>query len=72
MRAVNLIPADARGRGGNRGPATGMQVPVYVLLGVLTAAVALVTLYVLTNNSIVTRTATLNSLTTQVSQELSR
>ena len=69
MRAVNLIPADVRGRGRNRGPSTGMQVPVYVLLGVLTAAVALVTVYVLTNNSIVTRTATLNSLKTQVSQE---
>jgi Tfp pilus assembly protein PilN len=70
MRAVNLIPADARGRsGGSRAPATGMQIPVYVLLGLLTAAVALVTVYVLTNNSITTRTATLNSLKTQVAQE---
>jgi Tfp pilus assembly protein PilN len=46
-----------------------MQVPVYVLLGLLTAAVALVTVYVLTNNSIATRTATLSSLNAQVSQE---
>jgi Tfp pilus assembly protein PilN len=69
MRAVNLIPADSRGRGRNRGPATGMQLPVYVLLGLLTAAVALVTVYVLTNNSISSRTATLNSLNAQVSQE---
>jgi Tfp pilus assembly protein PilN len=69
MRAVNLIPADARGRGRNRGPSTGMQVPVYVLLGVLAAAVALVTLYVLTNNSITTRTATLNNLKAEVTQE---
>ena len=70
MKAVNLIPADARGRAGsNRGPSTGMQVPVYVLLGFLAAAVALVTVYVLANNSITTRTATLNSLKTQVTQE---
>jgi Tfp pilus assembly protein PilN len=69
MRAVNLIPADSRGRGSNRGPSTGMQVPVYVLLGFLAAAVALVTVYVLTNNSIATRKATLASLQTQVAQE---
>lgn len=69
MRAVNLIPADSRGRGGNRGPSTGMQVPVYALLAVLTAAVALVTVYVLTNNSIASRTATLSSLNAQVTQE---
>ena len=67
MRAVNLIPADSRGR--NRGPSTGMQVPVYVLLGFLAAAVALVTVYVLTNNTITSRTAQLNTLKTQVAQE---
>ena len=67
MRAVNLIPADSRGR--TRGPSTGMQVPVFILLGFLAAAVALVTLYVLTNNSISSRTATLNSLKAQVAQE---
>ncbi len=50
MRAVNLIPADSRGGSASRGPSTGMQVPVYVLLGFLAAAVALVTVYVLTNN----------------------
>jgi Tfp pilus assembly protein PilN len=69
MRAVNLIPADARGRSSNRGPSTGMQIPVYVLLGMLTCAVALVTLDVLANNSITSRTAQLNTLKTQVSQE---
>jgi Tfp pilus assembly protein PilN len=69
MRAVNLIPADSRGRGSSRGPATGMQIPVYVLLGVLAAAVALVTMYVLTNNSITSRQAHLASLKTQVAQE---
>ena len=58
MRAVNLIPADSRGRSSSsRGPSTGMQVPVYVLLGFLAAAVALVTVYVLTSNSISSRTA---------------
>jgi Tfp pilus assembly protein PilN len=67
MRAVNLIPADSRGR--SRGPSTGMQVPVYVLLGFLAAAVALVTVYVLTNNTITSRTATLSNLKTQVAQE---
>jgi Tfp pilus assembly protein PilN len=69
MRAVNLIPADARGGSSSRGPATGMQVPVYVLLGFLAAAVALVTLYVLTNNSITSRTAKLGNLKTEVTQE---
>jgi Tfp pilus assembly protein PilN len=69
MRAVNLIPADARGRGRNRGPSTGMALPVYVLLGFLAAAVALVTIYVLANNSISSRTATLSSLKAQVSEE---
>ncbi len=69
MRAVNLIPADSRGRSSSRGPSTGMQIPVYVLLGVLAAAVALVTMYVLTNNSITSRKADLASLKTQVAQQ---
>lgn len=68
MRAVNLIPAESRGRS-SRGPSTGMQVPVFVLLGFLAAAVALVTVYVLTNNTISSRTAQLTNLKTQVSQE---
>jgi Tfp pilus assembly protein PilN len=67
VRAVNLIPADSRGR--SRGPSTGMALPMYVLLGLLAAAVALVTVYVLTGNSISSRQATLTSLKTQVSQE---
>jgi Tfp pilus assembly protein PilN len=69
MRAVNLIPADARGRGASGAPSTGMQVPVYVLLGFLALAVALVTVYVLTNNTIGARKAKLASLQTQVTQE---
>ena len=70
MRAVNLIPADSRAGGSrSRGPSTGMQIPVYVLLGFLAAAVALVTVYVLTNNSIAARTAKLGNLKTEVTQE---
>ncbi|MBV9606988.1 MAG: hypothetical protein JO027_17885 [Solirubrobacterales bacterium] len=69
MRAVNLIPADSRGNSRSRGPSTGMQIPVYVLLGFLAAAVALVTVYVLANNSIASRTATLSNLKTEVAQE---
>jgi Tfp pilus assembly protein PilN len=67
MRAVNLVPAESRGR--NRGPSTGMQVPVFVLLGFLAAAVVLVTVYVFAGNSISSRTAKLSSLKTQVAQE---
>jgi Tfp pilus assembly protein PilN len=69
MRAVNLIPAESRGSSGSRSPSTGMQIPVYVLLGFLAAAVALVTIYVLTNNSIAARTAKLGNLKTEVAQE---
>jgi Tfp pilus assembly protein PilN len=67
MRAVNLIPADSRGR--SRGPSTGMQLPAYVLLGFLAAALVLVTVYVLAGNSISSRKAELASLQTQVAQE---
>jgi Tfp pilus assembly protein PilN len=67
MRAVNLIPADSRGR--SRGPSTGMQLPSYVLLGFLAAALALVTVYVLAGNSISSRKAEIASLQTQVAQE---
>jgi Tfp pilus assembly protein PilN len=67
VRAVNLIPAESRGR--SRGPSTGMQVPTFVLLGLLTAAVALVTVYVLTNNTITSRKANLANLKNEVSQE---
>ena len=67
MRAVNLIPTESRGR--SRGPSTGMQIPVFVLLGFLAAAVVLVTVYVFAGNSISSRTAKLSSLKTQVAQE---
>ena len=66
MKAVNLIPADARkNRGGSGG---GLRLPTYAFLGVLAAALALVTLYVLANNKISDRKARLTSLQAQVSQ----
>jgi len=66
MKAVNLIPADARkNRGGSGG---GLKVPTYAFLGVLAAALALVTMYVLANNKISDRQAQLTSLQAQVSQ----
>ncbi|HYB28706.1 MAG TPA: hypothetical protein VEF89_18985 [Solirubrobacteraceae bacterium] len=68
MRAVNLVPADSRGRG-SRGSSSGARVPVYVLLGFLAAAVALVTVYVLTNNTIGDRTAKLANLKAQVAED---
>lgn len=66
MRAVNLIPADAdrsRARISLRlAPAT------YALLGVLAAALVLVTLYVLSSNQLASRKATLASLQSQLQQ----
>jgi Tfp pilus assembly protein PilN len=66
MRAVNLIPADAergRGRASLRlAPAT------YALLGVLSAALVLVTMYVLTSNQLASRKATLANLQSQLQQ----
>jgi Tfp pilus assembly protein PilN len=66
VRAVNLIPADAR-RGGGKislrlAPAT------YGLLGVLTAALVLVTMYVLASNQVASKKATLASLQSQLTQ----
>ncbi len=68
MRAVNLIPTESRGRSRST-TSSGMQLPVYVLLGMLAAAVALVTIYVLADNTISSRTAQLANLKTQVADE---
>ncbi len=66
MRAVNLIPSDAR-RSGKR--ATGKpQGPAYAILGMLALALVLVTVYVLTNNTISERQAKVTSLQAQVAQ----
>jgi Tfp pilus assembly protein PilN len=66
MKAVNLIPADARK---SRGSApTAVRVPTYALLGLLAAALALVTVYVLTGNTISDRQAQVNTLQAEVTQ----
>ncbi len=66
MRAVNLIPADAR-----RGTGLGAipQGPSYILIGALAVALILVTIYVLTGNTISDRKAQLANLQQQVAQE---
>jgi Tfp pilus assembly protein PilN len=65
VKAVNLIPSDARrGRTGSS-PRLGAAHGVVALLAV---AVALVTLYVLTSNTVAHRTATLATLKTEVAQ----
>lgn len=66
MRAVNLIPSEARSRGGSTSVASSL--PTYLLLGVLAIGVAFVTLYVLSNNSISQRKAQLTSLQAEVAQ----
>jgi len=65
MKAVNLIPSDAQQSGGRSlklAPAT------YALLGFLAAGVVLVTMYVLTGNSVSSRQSQLASLQSQLTQ----
>lgn len=64
MRAVNLIPADS-GRGGRR---EAFSVPAYAIIAVLGAALVLVTVYVLSSNTIVERQAKVTSLQAQAAQ----
>lgn len=66
MRAVNLIPADARRSG--PGPSLGRLGPAHAVLGVLGIALVFVTIYVITSNTISDRTAQLASLKQQVAQ----
>jgi Tfp pilus assembly protein PilN len=69
MRAVNLIPGDAR-RGRAGGPsATPATAAMFALLGLLAVAVAFLTIYVLTNNTIADRKAQVANLQAQVAQE---
>ncbi len=66
MKSVNLIPADARK---NRGSAPNpLRIPTYVILGLLAASLVLVTVYVLTGNTISSRTAQFDTLQTEVAQ----
>lgn len=66
MKAVNLIPADARrGRGT---PSLGRLGTGHAVIGVLILALVFVTVYVITNNTISERTTQLVSLKQQVAQ----
>ena len=68
MRAINLIPRDTRRPG-----AAGISFsPSYAILAVLVIAVALVTVLVLTNNTISDRQAQLVSLRSQLAAEQAR
>ena len=66
MRAVNLIPADAR-RGGH-GDIRALRGPGAIVLGVLAVALLLVTLYVVASNSVTDRKAQLAGLQQQLAQ----
>src|SRR5947209_17950891 len=70
MKAVNLIPSD--GRRASKGGARLPSGPAYVLLGFLALAVALVTVYVLTNNTIADSQAKLTTVRAQVAQAQAR
>jgi Tfp pilus assembly protein PilN len=65
MRAVNLIPGEARG---SRGISRASFGPSSAVLGLLAVALALVTFYVLTSNTISSRQAQLASVQAQVTQ----
>jgi Tfp pilus assembly protein PilN len=67
MRAVNLIPTDARKAG--PGIQSGGLGPGFAVLGLLGVALLLVTLYVLTSNNISDRKVKLATLQAQVAQE---
>lgn len=65
MKAVNLIPSDAQRSGG---AALKLAPATYGVLGVLVAAVVMVTLYVVSSNSVTSRQAQITSLKAQVAQ----
>jgi Tfp pilus assembly protein PilN len=64
MKAVNLIPVEDRR--GLRGGGSGSGVASYIVLGVLAVIVAMSAAYTLTNRSLSTRHAELDSLQSQV------
>src|SRR5579859_6400185 len=66
MRAVNLIPRDAR-RGG-MAPSLARLSAAHFVLALMVAALGLVTFYVLTNNTVAQRRAQLAGLNQQVSR----
>jgi Tfp pilus assembly protein PilN len=67
MKAVNLIPDDARHAG--KASAVGVPGPAYAVIGLLAVAVAFVSIYVLTTNTISERKAKLANLQQQVAQQ---
>jgi Tfp pilus assembly protein PilN len=67
MRAVNLIPSDHR-RVGSTSP-RALLTPAYGVIGALVLAIALVTVYVLSSNTVSDRQATVANLQAQVVQE---
>ena len=64
MKAVNLIPVEDRR--GLRGGGSGSGVASYIVLGVLAVVVVMSAAYTLTNRSLSTRHAELDSLQSQV------
>jgi Tfp pilus assembly protein PilN len=66
MRAVNLIPADAKRA--SRGSSGKKALPTYLLLGALAIAVGLVTMYVLASNDVSQRQAKATTLQAEVAQ----
>ena len=66
MRAVNLIPSEAR-RGG-LSPSLGRLGPSHAVLGVLVVVLAFVMVYVVTSNTISDRSTQLASLKSQIAQ----
>jgi Tfp pilus assembly protein PilN len=70
MRAVNLIPADAKRA--SRGSSGAKALPTYLVLGVLAIAVGLVTLYVLASNNVSERQAKVTTLQAEVAQVQAR
>ncbi len=66
MKAVNLIPREAR-RGGVS-PSLGRLGASHLLIGLLVVAVAMVTVYVLSNNTVNQRKAQLASLNVQMTR----
>ncbi|HEV7176374.1 MAG TPA: PilN domain-containing protein [Solirubrobacteraceae bacterium] len=70
MRAVNLIPADAKRA--SRGSSGAKALPTYLVLGVLAIAVGLVTLYVLASNDVSQREAKVTTLQAEVAQVQAR
>jgi Tfp pilus assembly protein PilN len=68
VKAVNLIPAE--NRRGMRGSSVSMPTsPSYLIVGLLVVALAFVTVYVLTSNTISSRKAKVASLKAQVAEE---